>query len=541
MRALSIVLAIFPTVLLAEDIALTSDVSAVTLYPRGGTIMREISVTVAAGRHDLVLTDLPRDTLLETVRVSVEGVSMGSLTMRNDFVPPRDDALDAAMQVAEDEVERLEQALRDGQSGVAQITLEQEAAEARVAFLRQLGQGEGRANMDVAALRELVGMVGEETLAAKQVAHAARVRAEAAKLALKDTVEDLAKARQVLLALVPEDKERAMLAVSVFSETESSAKILVTYNIFDASWAPIYDLKLDRETGILAFERGAVVMQNTGENWQDVTLTLSTSRPSEQSAPGQIWPVLRRIEDPAQIRLKQLQRLESFTGGAADVAMTEPMAVEDEAAATSFDGLAVSYDYPSPVSIASGADNIRISLGNLKTQAQIIAQGVPLSDANAFVLATVTNDMGELILPGTSMAYLDGRFIGQQRLALIPAGAEADLPFGPIDGLRLTRRVLDRTEGDRGVITKSNEIAEEVEIKVENLTGEAWPVRVIDRVPYSEQENLEITWRAQPQVSETDVDGKRGILAWEFDLKAGSDRILRLETAMEWPEGKVLR
>ena len=540
MRALPMVLALFPTVVFAEDIALTSEVTAVTMYPRGATVTRVIPFNAAAGQHDLILTDLPQSTPLDSVRVAVDGAVLGSLTVRNNFVPPRNNEDDAALKVAEAEVERLEAALRDGLAGVERIKLESQAAEARVAFLGQLGEGEGVAEMDVSSLRELVGMIGDETLAAQQVALDARLRADQAKRDLKDLQEELEKARQALQALVPEDEARAMLAVAVSSDQEMQGTLTVTYNIWDAQWRPVYDVKLDRDAGKLDIERGALVAQATGENWQDVALTLSTVRPSEQTAPGQIWPWQRWIEDPAQNRQKQLERVQSYSDDAVMGAVAEPV-MEAEQADAVFDGLAVTYSYPSTVSVASRADNIRISLGELSTAAETVAQAVPLSDTNAFLMAEITNDMGELILPGTAMFYLDGRFIGQQQLELIPAGSEAEMAFGPIDGLRLTRTVLDRNAGDRGIISKSNELSERVEIKVENLTGEAWPLRLLDRVPFSEQEDLEIEWRAQPAASEENVDGKRGIMAWEFQLEAGDTQLIKLDHALEWPEGKVLR
>jgi hypothetical protein len=80
-----------------------------------------------------------------------------------------------------------------------------------------------------------------------------------------------------------------------------------------------------------------------------------------------------------------------------------------------------------------------------------------------------------------------------------------------------------------------------VEIAVENLTGEAWPLVVLDRVPVSEQDDLRITWSARPMPDETDVNARRGILAWRLDLDAGTRRTITLETRMSWPDGKVLR
>jgi hypothetical protein len=98
-----------------------------------------------------------------------------------------------------------------------------------------------------------------------------------------------------------------------------------------------------------------------------------------------------------------------------------------------------------------------------------------------------------------------------------------------------------RAEGDRGILTTSSQIEESAVLKIENLTGESWPLRVIDQVPYSEQEDLEITFTADPAPTETDVDGQRGILAWEFDLPAGETKEITLDHLISWPKDKVLQ
>jgi uncharacterized protein (TIGR02231 family) len=185
---------------------------------------------------------------------------------------------------------------------------------------------------------------------------------------------------------------------------------------------------------------------------------------------------------------------------------------------------------------------VRVALGAQDMAAEPVARAVPLSDDRAFLMAGFTNDPEEVILPtGEARFYLDGRFAGQRPVGMIPAGGEAELSFGPIDGLRLSRVVPEREEGDRGVFTSSSALDETVRIEVENLTGEAWPVRLLDRVPYSEQEDLEIGWSAQPRPSEENVDDMRGVLAWDFDIAPGETRAITLDYALEWPEGQVLR
>ncbi|WP_101067218.1 DUF4139 domain-containing protein [Roseovarius salinarum] len=541
MRALSPVLAfvMLPAAVTAEDIPVRSDVADVTLYPRGATVERNARFEVPAGRHQLILTDLPKTTPLSGVRVNVEGATMGAVTTRRNYVPPRDPDTSEEIEAARAEVERLEDELREGEAAVEEIRLERDAARARVEFLRKLGDRDGLAEMDVATLRELTGMIGEETLAAMETAHDARQRAEAADRALEDTREALEEARAALDAMVPEDEARAMLAVAVEAEETTQGSVHVSYTTDRAGWQPVYDLRLARDSGRLEIEQAAFVSQSTGENWEDVGVTLTTVRPSEQTAPSEIHPRRRRIEDPEPEPKMRSDTVEGLSMSRAPAA--EPAVVREEAAAR-FDGLSVTYDYPSPVDVASKADRLRLSLGTLEARAETVARAVPLRDDSAFLMARFENDTGTLVLPTREARfYLDGRFVGQRAMGMIPAGAEARLSFGPIHGLRLTRTVLGREEGDRGVITRSSELTEEVRIEVENLTGEAWPVRVLDRVPYSEQEDLEITWQAQPRPAETDVDGKRGILAWSFELPAGESRTIELDKRLEWPDGKVLR
>jgi len=184
---------------------------------------------------------------------------------------------------------------------------------------------------------------------------------------------------------------------------------------------------------------------------------------------------------------------------------------------------------------------VRIALGEVSLDADIRARAVPLYEDRAFIEAEVRNTAGEPILAGTSYRYRDGVFVGGGDFPSIPVGGEEALFFGPIDGLVVKRTVLERQEGDRGVISKSNAREESLRIDLENLTGEAWNLRVIDRVPYSEQEDLQITYQARPAASEKDLDGQRGVLAWDMEIGAGEKQQIGLDTVIKWPEGKVLQ
>ena len=210
-------------------------------------------------------------------------------------------------------------------------------------------------------------------------------------------------------------------------------------------------------------------------------------------------------------------------------------------AGLAYQGDTVVYQYPVAVNIATGVEDLRLALDALTFSAEVQARAVPRYDATAFVMAKLINDSPEILLPGSAFLYRDGALVGGVTLEALSPGGEVDLGFGAIDGIRLKRDMPQRAKGDRGILTTSTQIAEKAMLKVENLTTEAWPIRLMDQVPYSEQEDLEISYKADPAVTEADVDGKRGVLAWEFDLGPGETKAVALYSLIRWPEGKVLQ
>ena len=147
----------------------------------------------------------------------------------------------------------------------------------------------------------------------------------------------------------------------------------------------------------------------------------------------------------------------------------------------------------------------------------------------------------QALLPGYAYLYREGTLIGGMAIAAIQPGAEAELAFGAIEGLRLRRDMPVRATGERGLIVSSNQQEETAVLEIENLTDEAWDVRMMDLIPYSEQEDLEISHVADVPVTEEDVDGQRGIIAWDFALAAGAKTAVTLTTTLSWPDGMVLQ
>jgi uncharacterized protein (TIGR02231 family) len=288
----------------------------------------------------------------------------------------------------------------------------------------------------------------------------------------------------------------------------------------------------------MILRRAALITQNSGENWEDVTLTLSTLSPSGQVIPSELYPPLVRFEDPEE-RAKLERSMSSLS---ADASGAPAMMMEAPVPQPDFDGPGVSYTLLNALSVAQDAEGARVELDALEFDARVFARAVPARDTTAFLMGEASNESMEPLLAAESaQIFVDGALVGQSSFAAVPAGGAITQAFGPIEELRLTHVVLDRSEGDRGLINRSNAQTQDVRMTVENLGAEAWDVEVLEAIPYSEQDDLVVDWSAQPNVSVTDVEDRRGLMQWDIALGANETQIITIEQTIRWPEGKVLR
>jgi uncharacterized protein (TIGR02231 family) len=546
MRRILLLSAFFPACAFADQIDATSRITDVTVYPYGAQITRVVTFDAPAGAHNLMIGDLPAETYAEALRIAPgDGVTLGSYALRGELLPPPAPRLTEAAAGAKAEVDRLETAERVAILAIDAIQTQINAANAQVEFLKGVKVEPTVDATSAAALRDIARMIGEEVRLAGDSARAAAGEMLVAQAELAELQADLATAREAFANASYDGTLYAGLNVKVQTAAEGEASVTITQFIQSASWRPVYDLRLERDgDDSLTVQRGVLVSQATGEDWDDVALTLSTANPSAQAMPSVLYPEYRSITDE--------QKLEGDTRARQGlVAAEEPMADAVAAPVTSADGGYVGqalmqgdvvvYQYGALADVESGVTDLRLALDEVVLTPEITARAVPRADATAFLMAEFTNSGDEVLLPGTAYLYRDGTLIGSTGIAAVQPGQETELAFGAIEGLRLTRDMPVRAEGERGLIVSSNESEEVAVLEVENLTDEAWDVRLMDLVPYSEQEDLEITWAADLPVTEEDVDGQRGIMAWDFAIAPGETKAVTLTTTIAWPDGMVLQ
>ncbi|NRB60949.1 MAG: mucoidy inhibitor MuiA family protein [Winogradskyella sp.] len=79
---------------------------------------------------------------------------------------------------------------------------------------------------------------------------------------------------------VDEKVQTGEIKIKLNSDELTKVNLKLTYNVKDAGWFPIYDLKATKINEPIQLEYKAHIYQNTGCDWEDVNLVLSTNDPN---------------------------------------------------------------------------------------------------------------------------------------------------------------------------------------------------------------------------------------------------------------------
>jgi uncharacterized protein (TIGR02231 family) len=528
----------------AEDILIRADIAAATVYLSGADVTRRGTVEVPQGAHRLLIA-MPDAAQAERLVVSADGaLTLGPAEPLSGHVIAEGVLDDAEQARARAAVAAAEAALQDAEDEVAAADGEIRALEAQMDYLAALTRGgpDGAAMPDDPAMvPRLLSTLGAETARVQSELRAARV----ARRALEETVtqadRSLRAARDALARLAPFGTAVDVLSVPVQADAAAEARLRVDYLSRGAGWAPSYELRLDSASGTLQVDRFVTVEAGGAARWHEVEMAFSTAEPTRRRAPSRLASTPARIAEPPVAEPRADGRAASL-GRHPDADPPTPVMVPEpveDRAAVRVDGLSLRYAYGRPVSIGATGTAV-LPLDTLVLDTETEARAVPRLDDTAFLVATGSNDTGEPILPGRARFYRDGALVGDDRVPMIAAGAEAELAFGPLDHLRLVWIDRSLAEGDGGVFTGTSTQARRIAFGVENTADTAARVRLLHATPFAEQEDLDLDLSLSPAPSERDVDDRRGVHAWAFEVPAGGTELVEMAVTLDWPEDRRL-
>ena len=550
----------------ADDLAASSGIDAVTVFPDGAEVTRIAHVKLSAGDQTVVLKDLPASLLGDSVRIQGEAagkVEIGSVDTRR-FFPSQEDkgGSDDARKKLQDDL----QALLDKQAGYDAAIA---AAKVQAQLIDNLARLPLRPPAAGAAPAPDPDWGQMFTLIGQRLADVNKTIADNDS-AKRDNAKHIAELQRQLNQQPQAENQRTEIKVHVISATPLDATLRIRYQVPAAQWYPVYDARLETGDGAsapkLSLIRRAIVSQQTGEAWDNVQLALSTTRPGAGTSAPELVPLSVDFANPnvdisSAARLDSLKKMRDektnapagqvqggYAGKAVAQAAPAPVEEADKAAAiqqsgattinTAFQAVYVINDRQG---IKSGVGDKRVLIDTKWAEPILNVRAVPKFSETAFLYAKYKLDADSLLLPGGVSLFRDGVFVGEGQIAQLIGGEEQELGFGADDKVRIKFANLGRKAGETGLISTSKTDTQSFKMTVKNLHGRPIAMRILDQVPVSVNDRIKVEMLADtvpPTVR--DVDDKRGLLAWDLKLDAGQAQDLAFGYQVSWPNGQTV-
>lgn len=524
-------LALMVSSAMAEQVV-ESQISAVTVYPSSATVTRTFTVELPAGPQTVLVAGLPSTLDENSLRISGsgdKGSSVASVELKNEvrseLVLPR------AKELQDKLTAQLDQQ--------ALLQADELALNTQQTYLQKLAEQGGTPKTEKTVESNSVAQwragwqtlgAGMKEIGAEKVALAREIRA------LKQQIDVTQRELEQLNNRQQDNK----IAVVHLQSAGGKLAMKLSYQLNQASWYPVYDANLDTQQSKLAVTQAAYVQQNSGENWDNVALTLSTLQPSATVEPPALssWWIDYQRPIPRNTLMKSAESV-------ADAAMPEMMAaaapVAEQRAMVVDSGYHVSYQIPGKINVNSSEEKQRVVLQQQQWPVALNLQAVPRLDSHAYLYAKVENPSSTPLLPGEWLLQRDGVRVGRVDQPLLAPKDQIAMGFGADDAVKLDWQTLKNEAGESGVLNKQQTLQRHYQLKVTNGHPKSMSLTVLDSWPVSKQQDIKVsTLDGTAAPKEQNVNQQAGVQRWELPLPAGKTATLDTGYQVAYPQDKQI-
>jgi uncharacterized protein (TIGR02231 family) len=509
-----------------------SKIDNVTVFRRGAQVHRVASTSIQPGKQTLVFNNLPQN--LDPQSIQVEG--KGNLTIMS--VLHQINYLKSQEKRAEViELERQLEILRQKQKSEQDILAVYTSEEGMLKANQSVGGSQ--TGVTAARLRETADFFRSRMLELQVKKQETGKKLQKINLEIQDIQNQLNSIGNRYRLPTSE------VLVDVMCEAATRASLELSYLVTGAGWAPSYNARATDITQPVNISYNAQVYQTSGEDWDNVNITLSTGNPQLSGTKPILYPWYLRFYSPAPMASKSIQ------GRVASAAMQEMEAVpakksrmadlDDVITASSFTQVVegqtnIEFEIGLKYTIPSDGKQRNVAIRDYELPADFNYYAVPKLEKDAFLLAGIIEWEELNLLPGNVNIFFGGKFIGRSFLDPTATGDTLLLSLGRDQGI-VVKRTRQKDFSRKQLIGGKKTENRSWEIEVRNTKGTAIHLYLEDQVPLSTNQNIEVSYT---ELSGGKLESKTGMVTWEMDLDPGKTKKFILSYSVKYPKGQVV-
>ena len=270
------------------EISGASSIETVTIYQNRCMISRAMAAEVVPGLTTWRFPDLPIQILDESVRVSGRGTAAARIVDIRVLRSRGSDDVKAGLKDLEKKKKDIEARLKEVRDGLEVQGKKAELVRSLSVLRSPDDKTPGAAPVPGSEeWKRRLDFIDVELT--KILDQTRRLNAE--KSDLEEKAQAVAQELDQRSGLLVTPRKTVLVDIEVTKA--GTEKLSLSYVVPGVTWSPSYDLRIDSQKDEATLAYQALVSQDTGEDWSNVQLSLSTAEPALQSVPRRLtaWQV----------------------------------------------------------------------------------------------------------------------------------------------------------------------------------------------------------------------------------------------------------
>lgn len=554
--------ALVASALFANDkVTVKSTLHSVTVYTQGAQLQHKANYSIKAGLSEVIVEGISPQISAGTIQVKATGAVV-ILDSKYEYYYPQPNIqwtktelplkIRNAIKVLEDSIKLINFELRDINDEIEVLV-----AARKIIISNGAVKGQGKVNDSIQLLKSTVDYYTTKVSELnKKISALDRQKAKKTDLIsdLDTRLNDLQNYAEQNNP-TPEIKGIPRIVITFMAKEVASGRIDLSYLASNAGWTPLYDIRSEATSGKISLTYKAQVRQQTGLDWNDVKLSISTNNPYANKTKPELSPwYIDYQEFRKQLQEKSKLRSDAYGDDvpasvntsamnmgfmySTNGATFEPAALGAEAFTTIVQQL-ISAEFKIDLNYSIASDNqvrmVLVKQSELNTSFRYYA--VPKLDPGVYLVAQMTK-LDELqLVPAKANIFFDGTYIGETYLDPTTMDDTLNLSLGKDPNIVVKRTLLKNQSKER-IIQDKKERNFAYNIEVRNLKSSEIELIIQDQVPLTT--NPEITIE-KSNLGKGTIDEKTGLIEWKLKLKAKENQTFDYDFKVRHPKDKVVQ
>ncbi len=487
---------------------ISSRITAAKVFLQGAQVTRTANATIPAGNSTIVFTGLSQHLDPQSIQVTGKGsFTILSVNQRMNYLSesPKKKELDELQA----RMKKLDKDMANENAALAVWGNEEQL------LGKNAGVGGQQNGVTLAQLTAVNDYIRERMKAVK-----AGQLAQQQKLA--DLQEEKSKLQQQIAQLQAlGQRPTSEVVVEVTSPAATTAAFTLNYFAQQAAWVPAYDLRATSAGQPLQLLMKGEVTNNTGEDWDQAELSLSSGNPTLGGVMPTLAPWTIYAWQPRPVAASRMGAAPSaaYAKREADAELSEVVTVRSIASRgpavdVNRQATTVEYAIATPFTVPSDGQPHTIAVQEHTLPASYTYYATPKLDKNAFLYARTTGWEDLALLSGDANVFFEGTYVGKSYLQLDTPKDTLDISLGRDKGV-VVERVKRKASNEKALIGGKRTATIGWDISVRNTKAAAIALDLRDQYPLSPQGEIEVKLT---DGGGAEVDKDKGLLTWKLNL-----------------------